>query len=342
MQLQIQERLNREIIHYADAEKTVSSHYRTVYIEHEAGVRTIRLPEGALKRFCGLFRIARRALRLDKCNVYPIGDNLIIIRQGKVYFYDATSESLTETLTLRNCRNVLHQSISETPDGFIYFGEYGSNKKRQSVPVYRSIDGGRTWEEIYTFQPREIKHVHGCYYDKYSDSIWVCTGDFENENWLLVANKDFTRVEKIGDGQQQFRTCNLFFREHEVHWIMDSQLEPSYHIVLDRASGATTRKSKFPGPVWYIKELSDDIYLSATAQEIGQGVLDDKVHLCISKDLETWEDLKQFEHDGLPRRYFKFGVIGFADGPQSSQSFHMFFEAIRGLDGRSLRCQISH
>jgi hypothetical protein len=35
-------------------------------------------------------------------------------------------------------------------------------------------------------------------------------------------------------------------------------------------------------------------------------------------------------------RYFKFGVLAFADGPQSSKEFVLFGEALKGLDGRSL------
>ena len=70
------------------------------------------------------------------------------------------------------------------------------------------------------------------------------------------------------------------------------------------------------------------------------GVKDRFAHLFASKDLETWEDIHQFEHDGLPMGYFKFGVIGFPDGQQTSQSFRLFGEAIKGLDGTIGLCKI--
>ncbi len=60
----------------------------------------------------------------------------------------------------------------------------------------------------------------------------------------------------------------------------------------------------------------------------------------VSKDLEDWEDIYQFRHDGFPKRYFKFGVIGFADGNQASDSFYLFFEAIKQLDGKVACCKI--
>ena len=280
-------------------------------------------------------------LRLDKCNVFPVGDNLVIIRRGLVYFYDNATDQLRVTLQLKNCRNVLHQSINSTPEGYIYFGEYGANTDRTEVPVYCSKDGGRSWINIYTFPAKSIKHIHGCYYDRFTDKIWVCTGDFKDENWLLVADREFKEVHKIGDGQQKFRTCNIIFTEKEVHWLMDSQLEPSYHIILDRKTEQITTGKKFLGPVWYIKELTDGYYLSATTQEIGAGVLDDKVNLYISTDLKEWNILHVFDHDGFPKRYFKFGVIGFADGRQSSKDFYMFFEAVKGFDGKSVTCALT-
>ena len=182
--------------------------------------------------------------------------------------------------------------------------------------------------------------MHGCRFDPYEERVWVFTGDFENECRVLCADMQFQHVESIGDGQQSYRACNAFFEPDSVHWIMDSQLEPSHHVRLDRASRTIERGQEFPGPVWYSKKLSDGFYLAATAQELGPGVKDGYAHLMVSRDLESWEDVRQFEHDGLPKRFFKSGVIGFADGVQDSTSFYLFAEAIRGLDGKTARCSL--
>lgn len=340
MKLKSEAEAGHEIVHFAEGDTVVSSRHNSVVVRRGDEKTVVRLPESILKRTIGVSRLIRRALRLDKCNVVPHGDNLIIIRQGQVWLYRSDVAQLVPTLKLRNCRNVLHQSICTGPDGALYFGEYGANKVRDSVPVYCSRDGGKSWFEIYTFSPGSIKHVHGCFYDKFTDRVWVCTGDFEGENWILSADRDFQDVKKFGDGQQRYRTCNLIFTEDAVHWLMDSQLEPSFHIRFDRKSEEISIGQKMMGPVWYVKELSDGYCLAATAQEIGAGVLDDKTHLYCSNDLKHWETLQVFEHDGLPKRYFKFGVIGFADGMQSSQDFYMFAEAIKGMDGKALKCRL--
>ena len=334
-------KINKEIVHFAQGETLITSKYRTVYFETNAKTIRIKIPESnPLKLIFGFFRLSRRALRLDKCNVFLHQNNLIIIRDAKVYLYNSEDKSLNLTLNLKNCRNILHQSIASTPEGYIYFGEYGGNSVRDEVPVYCSKDGGRSWDKVYIFPSGSVRHIHGCFYDKFTDKIWVCTGDFNGENFLLFADKEFSEVDRIGDGGQKYRTCNLIFTPTHVHWLMDSPLEVSHHIAMDRKTMNIVVGQKLMGPVWYLKELENNIYLAATAQETGDGVLDSYIHLYISTDLNKWESIRKFKHDGLPKRYFKFGVIGFAEGKQSEDAFYVFFEAIKGFDGKSAICKL--
>jgi len=342
MKFAIKKIINREICHFADTDLLITSKYNKIYIQKKKAQELIvTLPNDRLwKRLLACSRLNRRALRLDKCNVVPVENGFIAIRQGKVFHYHEENSELKHVLTLKNCRNVMHQSIAVNQNKEIFFGEYGNNGNREEVPVYKSSDFGKTWELIFTFPEGKTKHVHGCFYDPFENKIWVTTGDFENECHLLCADNNFQRVEWIGDGQQMYRTCHLSFQKDTVHWIMDSQLQDSYHIILDRKSRSIKRMQQFKGPVWTIKKLEDNLYLTATVQEIGPGVKDHLVHIMVSKDLEKWDDIHQFNHDGFHKRYFKFGVIDFADGLQDSQGFYIFAEAIKGLDGKVALCEI--
>lgn len=341
MKFLIQSVIDREICHFAESDLLVTSKYNKIYVNNNNNNYTVQLPSDGIKGIFGLFRLSRRVLRLDKCNVVPVKDGLVIIRQGKAYHYCERKQELKQTLKLRNCRNVLHQSIAVINDKkMLFFGEYGNNSLRNEVPVYRSLNCGKTWEVVFVFPAGKIKHIHGCYYDPYEDKIWTLTGDFEGECYILCSDKDYKNIELIGDGKQTYRACNVFFEENMVHWIMDSQLQTSRHIYFNRKTRQITQGEPFAGPVWYIKRLNDGYYLAATAQEIGHGVKDQYVHLMVSKDLKKWEDIYQFHHDGFPKRYFKFGVVGFADGSQNSCSFYLFTEAIKGLDGKTALCSI--
>ena len=340
MKLIIKEIIDREICHYATPDFLVTSTCNSIYVKKHGNEYSFLLPSDSWKWIFSLFRLSRRALRLDKCNLVPVDNGFVAIRQGEVFHYSENINKLEHVLSLKNCRNVLHQSITVIDKKELFFGEYGNNPSRSDVPIYRSLDSGRSWEIVFVFKAGKTRHVHGCYYDPFEKKIWVLTGDFENECHILVADKDFKNVEWIGEGQQTYRACNVFFEQDSIHWIMDSQLQNNYHIKLSRKSRTIEKKQLFPGPVWYIKRLEDGYYLAATTQEIGFGVKDQYVHLMFSKDLEKWEDIYQFQHDGLPKRYFKFGVIGFADGCQYSNSFYLFAEAIKGLDGKIALCEI--
>lgn len=332
-----------EIVHFAGGDRRITSFYNVVRVERGGKRTEVILPEPAWRKPLGSSRLARRALRLDKCNVVPVGEggqDLVILRRGAAYHYDGNSGALTPTLRLRNCRNVLHQSIAVLDDREVVFGEYGANPGRKPVPIFKSDNGGRTWRVVFEFPAGKARHVHGCYWDSHEERFWVFTGDFDAEVHVLRADRDFKSVEWLGDGTQTWRAVNAFFAPEAVYWMMDSPLEQNHLIRFDRRTKKIEKLARLPGPVWYCKETTDGFYLAATACEIGPGVLDQAAHLLVSRDLESWSEMASFPWDGWPKGYFKFGVVGFADGRQSSRDFYLFGEALQGLDGQAWRCRL--
>lgn len=345
MEFEIERRIgDREIVHYADGGLRVTSRHNRIFVDSEGEEWTVDLPAAPWERFAGVSRLGRRALRLDKCNVVPVdaaGEELVIVRRGSVYRYDHSRDRLERTLELEECRNPLHQSIECTDDGRLYFGEYFRNPDRRSVPVYSSRDGGRSWECAHRFEAGEIRHVHGCFRDPVEEEIWVLTGDREGECYMVVADPAFEELERRGDGTQLWRACNVFFEEDAVYWLMDSEVQTSWAVRWDRSTGRTRRLESFPGPIWYSKRLSDGWYVCATTCEEGPSVEDEYAHVFASRDFETWREVARFRHDGWPKGYFKFGVVGFADGEQSSGRFYIFGEGLDGLDGTVAECTLS-
>ena len=331
-----------EIVHfYSDELLVVSTHRRVVVQSLNGDSAVIELPRTKFDAL-GISRLARRALRLDKCNVFPLdpqGRSLIVIRQGCVYRYDK-SNGLRKTLALRQSRNVLHTDLCQTKAGRLLFGEYGANAERQSIPIYASDDDGESWHIVYLIPAGKAKHVHGVYADKFSDKIWIFTGDADGESWVIEANEDFSVVRYLGDGSQIYRACTVFFTPDKVVWAMDSPLQTSHTVHLDRQSCKVELHGAFPGPIWYGLEVPNSGYLLASTVEPGDSVKGDEAGIYFSEDLVTWSRLAKFTKDRLPMGLFKFGVIGFSRGERSDGSFFIFGEALKGLDGRSLRCKI--
>jgi hypothetical protein len=331
-----------EIVHHFSDELLVTSTHRQIVCQSSNfGRAVIKLPRTKFDMF-GFSRLARRILRLDKCNVYPLdpqGLSLILIRQGCVYKYDEDN-GLRQTLTLRQSRNVLHTDFCRTQSGRLLFGEYGANAERQSIPIYASDDQGDSWYIAYQIPAARAKHVHGVYADKYSDKIWIFTGDANGESWLIEADEEFSEVRYLGDGSQIYRACTAFFTPDKIVWAMDSPLQLSQSVHLDRKTGRVEFHGSFPGPIWYGVELPNVGYLLASTVEPGDSVTGKEAGIYFSEDLVSWSKLAVFTKDRWPMGLFKFGVIGFSRGERSDGSFYIFGEALKGLDGRSTLCKI--
>ena len=289
------------------------------------------------------FRLSRRALRLDMANVVVNHDHsgLVILYQAVLYFFDLAEYSIRPVGRMRHCRNTLYNSIAVTAKG-IYLGEYGANPDRSAVPIWCSRDGGRSWQVVHEFPKGSIKHVHGIYVDPYSDLLWISTGDFEKECFLHCVDEEFNDLQTFGDGTQQWRPVSLLFEQNKILWGMDSQVETSYLQEFDRKTGTLTRHMQFPGPVWYSKQFIDGSAILQTTVEIGPGVKSNHAYLFGSRNNREWNELIRFKKDSWPMRFFKFGVLSFADGPQTRDDFVFFGEGLTGMDGKAVIASLGH
>ena len=334
--LNFNKRLDVDVVHLYDTVSGNMISSNGCRFEAILGGRVHRfsLPQSFAKSLLSPSRLCRRVLRLDKSNAVlnAKGDGIVLLHQGGIYFYNLANKSIKRTGTLRQCRNVLHCGVAVTKRG-IYFGEYGHNTARNPVPIHCSRDDGRSWKVVYEFPAGSIRHIHGVYSDPYSDRLWIPTGDFAGECYLVSTNEDFTDVVSYGDGSQAWRSVTLLFQPDRIVWAMDSQLETSYLQIFDRRTTELICHRPFPGPVWYGKQLADGWTLLQTTVEVGAGVKSDFVHVFASRDLIEWQEVGSFRKDWWPMRYFKSGVLSFADGHQTSDDFILFGEALMGLDG---------
>lgn len=293
------------------------------------------IPQSKLIILISRLRILRRLLRLDKSNaVFNYKkDGIIIIYNYKLYLFSLKNNNLKHILNL-NFRNVLQDGICVTAKG-IYFGAYYSNKERKSVPIYASYDNGFSWQVISEIS--SIRHVHSICFDKYSESLWISTGDLDGECFLIkVPNENFNNIVFYGNGSQNWRCVKLFFTKEKIIWAMDSPLRTSSLKIMDRKNGNIISGFSFPGPVWYGKHLNDGFFVLQSTIEIGPSIKTDKVKVFISKDLIKWKEIVSFKKDFWPMPYFKFGVASFANGYQTSELFCINLEGVNKLDGNSI------
>lgn len=335
--------LDQEIVHYFDGNNLISSKHLKVEVRKNDHSYKFKLPFELIDLF-GFSRILRRLLRLDKCNIFPIDEEfkkLLIIRQKKVFVFDTKLKKFNFKFSLKQCRNVMHNSICKTECGKIFFGEYGANDMRDPVPIYKSEDLCESWEQINLFKKDEIKHIHNISYDKFTKSIWITTGDSDGECKIIRCDLSFETKDIYGDGTQTWRSCSLIFRENNIYWLMDSPNETSFFIEMNRKTGVIKKLQQLDGPVWYTKELSEGSILAGVSVEPGNAVKTSSAQLLYTNDLKKWHCLKSFAKDSLTMKFFKFGVISFSDGRQSMRDFYISGEALKDIDGKSINLSIS-
>jgi len=342
MKLKINELINYEIIHHYDENSgdEIKSTGNNFYIKVNGKECLFSIP--GQSRFLMKFRIFRRFLRYDKSNaVFNWNrDGIVVLFQWKIYFFDLNNEELIYINNLKQCRNVLHGGIAVTSKT-ICFGEYGHNPNREPVPIWTSNDDGRSFSIAKELVEQKIKHIHGIYADKFNESLWIVTGDFDGECYVIESHdSSFMKLNWYGDGSQKWRPVSLFFKPNEIIWVMDSPIQKAYLQIFNREKKTIQQGQYFPGPVWYSKQFKEGDAILQTTVEIGDEVKTRFSKVFYSENLIDWEEVYRFKKDILPMPYFKFGVVAFADGIQSKEDFVLFGEALKNMDGRSAKASL--
>jgi len=342
MKFKIIEDFKSEIIHHYDSDNKniIKSTGNYFSIKFNGQENSFSLP--VKNRFLIRFRLFRRLLRYDKSNAVFNWrrDGVIVLYQSKIYFIDLKENKISFIDNLKQCRNVLHGGIAVKSDG-IFFGEYGHNPNRKPVPIWKSNDDGRSFEVVKYISENNIKHIHGVYVDKFSNSLWIVTGDFNGECFLVESlDAKFLNLKWYGDGSQKWRPVSLFFTPNKIIWAMDSPLEKVHIQSFDRITKSITQGQYFPGPVWYSKQFESGDALIQTSVEIGKEVKSKYAIVFYSKDLVDWKEVVRFKKDILPMPYFKFGVVAFAEGKQTYKDFALFGEGLDNFDGMAIRASL--
>ena len=222
-----------------------------------------------------------------------------------------------------------------TPTGEIYFGEYFANMGKSSVHIYTSKDGGKSWSVAYTFAEGNINHVHGLYWDKYTESIWVVTGDRENECVIGYTNDGFKTLDIVFRGGQEYRSCVLFFYPESVVYATDSQYIKNEIKCFNRTTREISVVLAVQGSV--IKGTQcGDMALISTAVEPSEVNLDQNAYVWLSKDGTNWEHIYRGTKDRLPS-IFQFALFEIPQYYTSASKYAVFYgRAVRMVDGATI------
>lgn len=283
--------------------------------------------------FAAKFRLTRRALRAEVTHLYNFSGEWYCIARKAIFKLNKSSN------IFEICRKITRGSrpmnLCQDSYGTIFYGEYFFNPERKSVNVYKSTDGGISWQIAYTFEAGEINHIHGIFNDPYMNGLWIFTGDEDSACIAAYSEDGFTSLNKQFVGEQKYRVCVPLFRDTDIVYATDSQYE---HNTIRKIS-RTTRKiddlQAIQGSGIYAVNTYNG-YAVSTTVEPSTVNLDKASHLWFSIDGESWKEICSFRKDKWETTLFQFGSIRFPHYACASKYLVATGRAINTLDQSTL------
>ena len=285
--------------------------------------------------FPSCFSLTRRLFRAEITGLYSLanGYQIAVVKKG-LFLQKKRKGDFKKCFTVPRGSKPLNICIA--PSRNLYFGEYFQNMEKQAVNIYCSDDNAQTWHIAFTFEAGNINHIHGLFYDKYTNRIWVATGDRENECIIGYTEDEFKTFIEVFRGGQEYRTCQLFFYKDFIVFGTDTQYQQNVIKKIDRRTLEITELQRVQGSVIKGGQVGDVAFISTTV-EPSKVNTDKYAHLWVTKDGLHWEERYKAKKDWLPATLFQFGTFEFPQyyGIEKLERLYFSGRALKGLDGKT-------
>lgn len=261
------------------------------------------------KKFSSNFRPAQRLLRFMVTNVIPLENNDLFVTFDKSVGLIKNGNYKSLEGLERPCR-VLRSACAIDNKGDIYFGEYLANPEREEMFVYRFIKESGFLEKIFTFKKNEIRHIHGLYFDKFTNAIYCLTGDEKRECKILKTTDGFKKTEIIGEGDESWRAVSLLFSEDNFFYGTDAEFRENEIFRVDRQSLDRKAICKVSGTVFYSKKIGEDLFFTTTAEN-APSQKENVAALWHIDEIDNCTEIIKFKKDWFNKTLFMLGTIHF-------------------------------
>lgn len=330
---------------YVDGNVIYGSQGLNVVVSHDGG-ETYE-PFGSCDGFWGehqmsQWRLSERLGRLGVHALRPLyGGGAVAVLRKRIAWCAPGSCRFQDVLQLDRGSRPL--GICATSTGWVYFGEYFNNPKRQPVHVYGSPDG-KNWSVVHTFPAGSIRHVHNIIEDRYRDGLWILTGDSNKESGLWFTGDNFQTLDCVVSGTQRARAVALIPLEEGLIVPTDTPHEQNYVQHCDPETGQLTKLAQLPNSAFHAVKQAGLHFISTVAEP---STCNDTefATVFVSKNGATWHRLTAFERDwGIIRQHHRFinravrhPEIHLVPGRNETEFVFGYGRGVRGADGQSLR-----
>lgn len=223
----------------------------------------------------------------------------------------------------RPCR-VLRSACAIDQNGDIFFGEYLANEERGEMRVYKYSPGADSIEIVHTFPPNSIRHIHGLYFDEFTQSVFCLTGDKEAECLILRSFDGFKTTETLGEGDETWRAVSVLFNKKYFYYGTDAEFRANHIYRVNRENLERENLGEVSGTVFYSKKLGEDLFFTTTAEDAPSQKERVAALWHVDSDGKKSE-ITKFKKDFLNGTLFMWGTIHFpcANKLENELYFHL-------------------
>lgn len=286
------------------------------------------------KTAASVFRLAQRMLRFQITNVIPLENGDVFVTFDRSVGLVRRGEYQKLNGLIRPCR-VLRSACAVDEKGDIFFGEYLANMERGEIRIYKYNTGSDALEVAYTFPERSIKHVHGIYFDKFTNSLFCLTGDDVNECQILQTFDEFQTVNVIGKGDETWRAVSMLFSKKYVYYGMDAEFRANHIYKFDRQTGERSSLGEVNGTIFYSKQIGHDQFFTTTAEN-APSQIENVAALWQADKNGVCTKLISYEKDSWHKSLFQFGTIHFPYVNRLNDALYFHLVGVKG-DNQTFR-----
>ncbi len=300
-------------------------------MERNLSVKTrVKLP-GFLS--WGLPQPVARLFRLSVHNLVVIQQEALVFSiRGSIVRYDIRKGEFISTPVLRGTRPLFLCCAS---DNKIFYGDYFGNDNREIVQIYGSEDGGKSYQSVHVFPASTVRHIHGVFHDPYTESLWVTTGDNDEESGIWKTDDEFRTLTRIIGGSQCSRAVQLLFTQNHVYFGSDAPATVNNIFRLHKDTGDVERLQEVESSVFWGCKVGDKLFFS-TAVEPSKVNKYGKACIWGSVDGCRWKSVARFSKDLWPMKLFQYGQIFFPNGKNDTD--YLFFTPFATEKHGSIQC----
>lgn len=185
------------------------------------------------------------------------------------------------------------------------------------MSVWASSDRGVSWIRAWTFE--KVRHIHGVFQNPADGSIWITTGDTDEESIIWRTEDEFETVQQIVSDGQQSRAVSLVFSESDVIYGTDIPGRPNSIRKYNCVTTQTDTIANVDGPVFFSANLNGRKFLSTSVEKENIHRIRD-VCVYASDDWADWHKVLELRKDHLSPVYFQNGQARFAMGQGDGSS----------------------